>query len=389
MNIGKAFAAALTLVAVGGASGGCDRPVEAANPVPMGCPSAVGSAPLTVVAGGRAGNPEPAADEVVRQVSAATEAEHHIAVVTVEGRPRIVFDDTFKFQANNQAARREEYRRFARTSIDAYMRARAVTPEADLLNALDLAGRGTPDGGTIMVMDSGLQTVAPLDFRQQGMLAADSADVVASLKGRLPDLRGVQVIFTGLGDTAAPQGPLQPQQRRNLTELWLGVAKAAGATCARAADRPRTGSPLGGVPPVTPVEVPAAEQIRLCGTTRLLDGGTVGFEAGRSVFRDPTAAQKTVGAMAEKLAGGTQPVRVIGTTASADTPAARRELSLARAAAVRDLLVGGGVSRDRINIVGAGATRPDRLDDRGPDGALLPGPAALNRSVIIEVTCRG
>jgi outer membrane protein OmpA-like peptidoglycan-associated protein len=93
--------------------------------------------------------------------------------------------------------------------------------------------------------------------------------------------------------------------------------------------------------------------------------------------------------MAEKLAGGTQPVRVIGTTASADTPAARRELSLARAAAVRDLLVGGGVSRDRINIVGAGATRPDRLDDRGPDGALLPGPAALNRSVIIEVTCRG
>src|SRR5205085_1257162 len=87
---------------------------------------------------------------------------------------------------------------------------------------LDVASRtiaSQPGHHTVVVLDSGLSTVALLDFRTPGLIDSDPAELAASLKAarQLPDLAGDDVVFQGLGDTAAPQVELGRPQRASAT----------------------------------------------------------------------------------------------------------------------------------------------------------------------------
>lgn len=64
-------------------------------------------------------------------------------------------------------------------------------------------------------------------------------------------------------------------------------------------------------------------------------------------------------------------------------------LSTLRARRVRDELVALGASRAQISAKGAGSDFPQFIPDHGPSGALLAGPAALNRSVRLTLSGAG
>ena len=108
---------------------------------------------------------------------------------------------------------------------------RAAQPDADLLKALDVASRAAGQGGTVVLVDSGLQTKAPLDFTSPGLLDADTGYLVDYLRrgGFLPDLRGRVVILAGIGVPAAPQAALDLPRQRHLVHIWTAIATAAGA----------------------------------------------------------------------------------------------------------------------------------------------------------------
>jgi len=82
-------------------------------------------------------------------------------------------------------------------------------------------------------------------------------------------------------------------------------------------------------------------------------------------------------------------VTLVGTTASARTKSFRDQLSKDRAEAVKDILIGQGVDANRITTVGAGNESKYQVPDVGQNGALLPGPAAENRRVVVELSCNG
>lgn len=268
---------------------------------------------------------------------------------------------------------------------------RADSPEVDLLAALSLAARSVIEAAgprIIIVIDSGLQTAGALRFQDQdgALLSANPSEVVDLLRRtrQLPDLTGIRVVFTGLGDTAPPQPTLPQPARAVLVELWTAIVTAAGGNAElKQAPLPSTRT-LEGLPPVSIVPV-AVRPVGPPPAVTVLRDGTVGFLPDQAVFRDPAAAREVLADYAREISNGKRAV-LTGTTSSAGDAAGRLTLSRDRANAVRQLLIDLGAAADRIQAVGLGSDFPGYVPDRDPAGNLDPVAAARNRQVIIELT---
>ncbi|MGH3886280.1 MAG: OmpA family protein [Pseudonocardiaceae bacterium] len=269
--------------------------------------------------------------------------------------------------------------------------ARADSPEVDLLAAINLAARSVTDAvgpKTIVVIDSGLQTTGALRFQDSdgALLNANPDEIVELLRRtqQLPNLSGMRVVFTGLGDTEAPQQPLPQPARAALVALWTKIVESAGGKAeVKQAPLPSTRT-IDGLPPVTIVPV-AAKSIGPLPSITVLRDGTVGFVPDQAVFRDPDQTRAVLADYAREITNGRRAL-LTGTTASAGTSEYRLRLSQQRANAVRDLLVSLGAPADRISTRGLGSDFPGYVPDHDPQGNLDPIPAAQNRQVIIELT---
>ena len=344
---------------------------------------------LAVVVGARANTPPAALSGIAGQVvtnAAATRSA--VSVVVADGAPFVVEDQRLagldRDDSDSQARRG--------ILVDAITHAAATTPETDLLTALRLAAEQVADAPgrhTVLVVDSGLSTTGALSFRHEGMLAADAADVVASLRtaGALPDLSGVHVVFHGLGDTAAPQPELGAAVREQLRALWTAVALGAGALDVNVERSPLTGEPATSLPPVSVVG--SGGGVSCTENSVVLTGGDVAFEADSAVFQDAVAASETLRPIAESIKATPVTARLTGTTANVGDAEGQRRLSEQRAQAVGSLLVELGVPTERLTVVGLGSDFPGYILDRDAGGHLLPAAAAQNRRVTIELSGAG
>ena len=374
----------------------------------LSCPVPVG--PMAFAVSGRANSPEPGLprsvqDATVSVLTRAVDQDYRprITLVNLDGRPTSAGSETYSSDAGNGIAAEDDRNQFLSGFGEALTQVRARAPEADVLTALDLAGRSAGGGaaqrsptdqsgdrpGTVVLVDSGLSTVAPLDFRQRGLLDAPPAETVEALRaaGALPGLQGVTVVLAGLGDVAEPQAALAPAQRSSMLALWTAVAEAGGASCVAVVDEPRGGDAPSDVPPVSLVDVPPPVTITPGRTTTLPDDNSVGFRPDTAEFRDRNAARAVLTPFAQFV--GESPTRrlaLTGTSARAGTVGGQIDLSARRAEAVKSLLVELGAPADRITTRGVGSEFPGYVDDIGPDGRQLPGPASANRTVIVEPT---
>lgn len=390
---------ALVLVLVAGCSSGDDAAgggFSGSGGGALSCPVPVG--PMAFAVSGRANSPEPGLPQSIQDatVSVLTRAvdedyRPRVTLVNLDGRPTSAGSETYASDAGNGIAAEDDRNQFLNGFGEALTSLRAQTPEADVLTALDLAGRsaGGQRPGTVVLVDSGLSTVAPLDFRQRGLLDAPPAETVDALRAAnaLPALQGVTVVLAGLGDVAAPQTALAPAQRTSLVALWTAVAEAGGAACVAVVDEPRGGDAPSDVPPVSLVDVPPPPTITPGQVTALPDDNSVGFQPDTAEFRDRNAARAVLTPFAQFLTESpARRLALTGTSARAGTLPGQIDLSTRRAEAVKALLVELGAPADRISTRGVGSEFPGYVDDIGPDGRQLPGPASANRTVIVEPT---
>jgi len=377
---------------------GCETPAASAPApasaaeMPMACTK---TGPVVFVVSGRRDSPAPAVTG--RMGSAITAAADHgspLGIVDLDGSPRLIKAGRFSDpSAGNTTARDAARESFENGVAAAIAGTRARAPHADVLDALDVAGRAVHaacgHGGTIFVEDSGLQEIGPVDFRQPDLLAAVPQDVASFLarSHELPDLSGITVWLIGIGDTAPPQQRLSISQRRNLIAIWSAIIHAAGGT-ARVDATPRSGPAPAGVPTVLTVPVPSAPSWTPgpgAFTHVFADSGNVGFQPNLAVFRDPAAAQQTLRSLASYLiAHPSARILLIGTTAHWGSLAGCRQLSTERADAVRLVLIMLGAGAGQIRTEGLGWRFPGYVNDQAPGGGLLPGPAEHNRSVIVR-----
>jgi outer membrane protein OmpA-like peptidoglycan-associated protein len=356
----------------------------------IACPISQG--PLTLVISGRSGSPRFFMSETMKAVVAQTFSSHNggpVQFVSIEGTPGLATQTPVKLFRGG--IEREDY-------LDEIEKEggtiRARTPEADLLGALDVAARATlpTRPATILVDDSGLSTRGGVAFDDKTTIEVDANEMVEALtrKGYLPDLSGLTVVLVGIGEVGAPQKPLRPAQRRHLVDLWTSIGKASGAACVASLDQVRTADPDSGLPFVSPIPVPpppATPPVSSSSDTFLLsDGGEVSFKPDTAQFVDPDAARLALAqvAKAAKRSSNTS-VKVVGTTANVGPISSQIVLSKARAQAIADVLVQLGVERERLVVEGLGSRFPEYLNDHGPNGELLPGPANRNRTVRITI----
>ena len=385
--IAATAAAALAVVA------GCSQ--QGTSPPPPSVASSAGcvqNGPVVFVVSGRQKSPAPAL--IGPMGCAAWHAildEALIGIVDLDGQPHQTLSARFSDPGVNPPTRQSDEQNYLAELASVIERTRAKYPHADMLDALNAAGRiihgSGARNGTIYVEDSGLQETGPVNFRQPGMLEADPAEVVRFLahEHELPGLAGIKVIFVGLGDTAPPQPPLSIAQHDDLGAIWLAIAKAAGAD-PQLNLTPRSGiAAPGDAPPVLPVDIPVEPPWNSGQHSYTLpDTGTVGFEPNLAVFRDPSAAENTLEPIARYLvANPSARIELTGTTAHWGSLEGSRELSLRRANAVKTVLVHLDARPSQILTRGLAWQFPGYQNDRGPGGTLLPGPAEHNRSVIV------
>lgn len=350
----------------------------------------VDSAPgaLAVIVGAHSNMVPPSLlDTVQAEIGTASRLGSPTTVIVDDGNPSASAPMSLKTSNDNPLYQQDQVDQLKR-SID---RTRADSPEVDLLSAIGLAARSVSDAAgpkTIVVIDSGLQTTGALRFQDQdgALLNANPDEVVEALRRaqQLPALTGTRVVFTGLGDTAAPQPPLPAPARAVLVALWTKIVESAGGKAEiKQAPLPSTRT-LNGLPPVTVVPV-AAQSIGPLPSVTVLRDGTVGFVPGQALFRDPAAARVVLADYAKAIGGGKRAL-LTGTTASDGTTEYRLGLSQQRADAVRDLLISLGAPADLIRTRGLGSDFPGYVPDRDQQGNLDPLPAAQNRQVIIELT---
>jgi OmpA-OmpF porin, OOP family len=351
-------------------------------------------APLALAIGARANSPSPnaALGKLSPLISSAASAQVPITVIRIDGQPQEIFSQSFTTDAGNSGSRQQDLDNFLQglgNVIAQKLTARA--PQADTLTALTLAAQATTPGSNVVLVDSGLQTVAPLSFQESGLLDAVPSDVVNFLRDDklLPNLKGRHVLLMDLGYTVSPQPPLDLEQQQNVTAIWEQIAKAAGASCVAVDSQPPGSATLSNVPPVSVVPVPRPQQINTCGDTVLNASNHVNFIENTATFIDPSGAQATLQQLADKLQNGQQRVKLIGTTATNGTIAYRINLSNERAEAVKQVLVNDDIAASRITTEGVGTDWPGHVPDIGPGGVLLPGPAEQNREVIAQLSCPG
>ena len=358
--------------------------------VDLGCPTQAGG-PVTLAVGARANSPAPVLPAaVVGLMREAAKTSETISLVRIDGSPTVAFQGTFRTDAANDVARRSELEAFLRQTQDRVGKLQAKEAEADVLAALNEAARITPEGGTVVLLDSGLQTAGQLRFQDDGTFGADPKEVVDYLRTRelLPKLVGRSVVLVGLGNTAEPQEALDASLRGKVIAMWRAIVDEADASCVEVVDTAASRTSVDAKVPVTVVPVPAVAPFAPCGTTVLRDGDSVGFLPDQSQFRDPAAARKTIQDLASLVIKGRQRVELVGTTSSAGTSEQGRvELSRQRADAVKSVLIELGVPADRITTKGVGSKWPKRVNDRAPDGSLIPTAAARNRSVVVRLSC--
>jgi OmpA-OmpF porin, OOP family len=356
------------------------------------CLSAAG-VPLTLVVGERSNVPRVQYPSYLDSlVTTAAEDGQPITLIRIDGSPKVLPLEQFSGSGyGTGAALQAAVSRYVNGVFDILNGPdlRAVTPQADVLDALTLAAAQTPAGGNIIVIDSGLQTAGALLYQDQGTLMAPASDVVQFLRQNpqgslIPDMQGRHVLLSGFGYTAAPQASLDQPEQQNVVDQWKAIVTAGGASVC-VDPSANTQGELTGLPAVATVPLPAPVFFNACGNTVLSDQGSVGFNDNESTFRSPSLAQATLLQLAQKLKNGTETITLIGSTSSEGSEAHNYTLSGERAQAVAQVLEQDGVHASRIRIVPDGPNYPGRVKDTGPDGQLILSAAEQDREVIVQL----
>jgi outer membrane protein OmpA-like peptidoglycan-associated protein len=309
-----------------------------------------------------------------------------VTFVTVDGDPVIGCVMTYDSSAENGPARKQNRQAFLAGVHQEVRQLHARRAQADPLAALTQASAAAGPGGTVVLMDSGLQTVAPLDFAREDLLDADPATVVAQLRadGELPHLGGQSVILDGIGYTASPQARLDEDQRDHLIVLWRQIVHAGGAAHVQDINTPDTSAADQKLPPVSLVRVPPPNDVALgCNQrTDLSNDGAVGFLPGQTAFRDPASARPVLLRIAQWLRRNPSArAELTGSIAhyGAGGPGG---LSAARAQRIKLALISLGAGHGQVTATGIGW-------GPFPTRASPPDPASdeLNRRVVVELTC--
>ncbi len=156
-----------------------------------------------------------------------------VTLIAVDGEPYLVA--TVEIPHAKSGMSSSKYRQIAENQTNQIMmlmeQNKAVTDEADLLSALQLASRAfnAHEGiKKLVIADSGLSTKGYINLTSLELLDVDAVIKNLKMEQALPDL-ACEAVWIGLGDVAGKQPVLLQKDRNSLRELWTGILTESGA----------------------------------------------------------------------------------------------------------------------------------------------------------------
>ena len=240
--------------------------------------------------------------------------------------------------------------------VQAALVTEAATRPFDLLGTMAAAARVASPPATMLLLSSGVTTSGGLNLRDTGWDNSPSA-VATQLKhrGLLPDLTGWTVIFSGLGQVMGDQPALPLPQQTTLTAYWMAICREAGASHCQADNSPRPlrrsrsriPVPVVPVPRVQSVAGPHGQHETVLPSDLLFAFSSARLLPGADRYLAPVAGRARSTGQWISITGQASP--------DGGTPAYNRNLSLARARAVRNRLIALGTPTNRIfRVTGIG-----------------------------------
>lgn len=326
-------------------------------------------------------------EEVKSTVMESTESFGSVTLIVSDGQPFVA--EKFQINGSEKKLSNKKKTQIASQQADQILATakeiKTVTPEVDLLSALQLADRslsGVDGKKQIIVIDSGLSTAGKVNFFNSKLLEEIGMEKqlykFLDEEKELPGLDGVDVLWMGLGDTAGQQEACPAAVRDTLKKVWETVL--TGAKSVTFSSAVPGNEPERDLPSVSVVEYPEDKVFEPV----VFDNKTLMFQADSTELADISAAKAVLLPMVNELKDNRIQIAIFGTTATVGSNNSCIAFSEARAQTVKDILVDMGLPEDQIAYVkGLGYNNIFHTDDRLPDGTLDPLKAEKNRSVIV------
>ena len=320
-----------------------------------------------------------------------------LSVILVDGSPYLYGDYKFtppEGKSIDTAKRRQIAKQNTEQIIAESSMALAKTPEIDTLKSITMAADSLKSKGisnmTIVVLDSGLSTTGLLNFARENLINVDPTDIVMRLQElhAIPDLNGIHVLWTGIGEVAGEQSRLTESYRYKLLNIWKSIIEAGGGTVDFDKSPLSRETTLTNLPDCSTIPI-IEDSLNLVGADlsnpiRFDENTSVKFYPDKAEFIDPVAAKEELIPIADYLRSNPGvSILIVGTTATSGSEEYRNNLSNMRAEACKSLLNSLGVS-NAITTLGIGS-KPCSLhaDDLNYDGSLNERIAPQNRAVYI------
>lgn len=335
------------------------------------------------------------AESVYQKIYDAAYSYGDCSIVVVDGNPYVAASyNITKPDANIDNAKRKQIAKQNSEQIIADgSNAYAKTAEIDTLSAIvassALLKSSSAEVKEMLVYDSGFSTAGLLDFSSENLIDVEPALIVERLSElhALPELNGIKIVWTGLGEVCDEQDELSSTYKYNLKNIWREVIVAAGGEV-EFIDVPLSATPKS-------EELPSCKTIPIIQDTLELSGDiakpikfgedTIKFLGDQAVYVNTADAKKALEPIATFLkANANKRILIAGTTASAGKDASCLNLSLNRANACRNTLIEMGVNEGQIETLGLGRKECFlRVNDLGSNGKLVEELASQNRAVYI------
>lgn len=277
---------------------------------------------------------------------------------------------------------------------------KAQTPEIDTLAAITLSADalhsvGEKSDKSMLVFDSGLSTTNLLNFAEKNIFEEPVDSIISQLRKKhaIPNLKDIDIVWIGLGQTCGKQTALTPDYKFKLQTIWEEILKAGGASSVKfdttplAAEEPTMELPECTTVPIVADSLEISEVITKKEIPEVIkwDGNSsIKYQANKAEFVDEMAAMKELEPVAEYLnANPENTIGIFGMTATVANGTGI-ELSNARAEACKELLKRQGVRESQILTVGLGQIQNSlRTNDIDENGCQIEAQAQKNRAVFV------
>lgn len=312
-----------------------------------------------------------------------------VTAFVADGNPYLTGDYTINSPSVNvdNTKRKQLAKRNCDQILSECANAKAKTAEIDTLSAITQAAKSIQESSgnkTLLIFDSGLSTTGLLNFAAQNLIDADPNNIVEQLEEKhyIPNLEGINVVWTGLGQTCGDQTPLTENYKYKLEQIYNAILTAGGATVTFNHE-PIQGEEPKGVPECSIVPV-IEDSLDINKAMPEVVKTKISFVSDKAEFVSKSDAYEALEPVADILVNHSDiKVIIVGSTATDGTPDGCRRLSQMRADKVKDALIELHVNPNQLSTYGAGqSSTPFRVNDV-KDGKLIESEAAKNRAVYI------